>query len=703
MSSPAASDPFLWLEEIDSPEALAWVRARNAPTRDFLTADPRFARIRDDLRAIATAKDRIPEVALRGEWVYNLWQDETHVRGLWRRARVESFRAPDACWEVLLDLDELGRAEGESWVWKGASCLGPDYAKCVVSLSRGGKDAVVVREFDLASRRFVPESEGGFSLPEAKSSVGWLDADSLWVGTDFGPGTLTESGYPRVAKLWRRGTPLSAARTVFEGAAHDISAGAYTSHAPEGDLHFAYRSLNFFEGEQWLLSPADGRLRHVPFPKDAEFQGVFRGHLLAKLRKEWRGPARAIPAGALVSLPLALVAGRAAGSASPDPSFVAEALGAAEIIHSPDARSAINGISRARDRLYVDLLHNVKGAVLEVSRASPELGWESLLLPFEDNGVVSVSAADPFGELVFARYESFTVPTTLYAHRPDGARPGAARPEAWKSLPARFDASGIEVSQREAVSRDGTRVPYFLIHRKGMPVDGDNPTLLYGYGGFEVSLTPYYLATTAKAWIERGGAYAIANIRGGGELGPAWHQAALKENRPRAFEDFIAVAEGLVRDRVTSSRRLGIMGGSNGGLLMGVMLTQRPDLFRAVVCQVPLLDMLRYHKLLAGASWVGEYGDPDDPAERAAIERYSPYQSLKEGVKYPRALFVTSTRDDRVHPGHARKMAARLESLGQAPLYYENIEGGHGGSADLEQWVDRAGLEFTYLLKELAD
>ncbi|MBI4565243.1 MAG: S9 family peptidase [Planctomycetes bacterium] len=658
-------DMYLWLEEIESEKALEWVRAHNEKSLELLTADPQYAEIEAQARAILLAKDRIPAPDLRGGWVVNFWQDADHPRGLWRRARPAEYEKPEPAWETMLDLDALARDEGENWVWKGATTLPPDHDRAMLFLSRGGKDATVVREFDVPSRSFVA---GGFALPEAKSRVSWLDRDTLFVGTDFGPGTLTKSGYPRQVRLWKRGTPHLDAPLVFEGAEEDVSVSAFTSFRPEGSFTFVARAKTFFEADMFLRAE-DGQLRKLPFPDDASFEGIFQGHLLATLRSEWRG----FPAGALVSVPVD----------RPD---------AAEAVYRPDERSSVTRVSTARQHLVLNVLSNVQGRVVKVRRTQ---GWELEPVALPDGGSAGVVSADPFDDRVYVGYESFLVPYTLYAIGRD------VRPV--RRLPERFDARRLAVDQFEAQSPDGTRVPYFVIRRDDLAFDGSNPTLLYGYGGFEISMTPAYMAVAGKAWLEKGGVFALANIRGGGEFGPKWHRAALKENRQRAYDDFISVAEDLVRRRVTSPRRLGIMGGSNGGLLVGAAFTQRPYLFHAVVCQVPLLDMLRYHKLLAGHSWMAEYGDPEDPEMAEVIRRYSPYQNVRPRTEYPHVFFVTSTKDDRVHPGHARKMAAKMEAQGHDILYYENIEGGHSAAANLEQRVKRTALEYTYLFRQLVD
>jgi len=678
----AEADPFLWLEELQSPKAMQWVKAHNERSVGELTQDPRYPGIEREVRRILLAKDRLPMPSLRNGWVYNFWQDAEHVRGLWRRCRPEEYAKPEPSWQVLLDMDRLNAAEKQDWVWEGAGCLPPAYEDCLVSLSHGGKDAEVVREFDVAAASFVA---GGFQLPEAKTSVSWLDHDRVFVGTDFGPGSLTKSGYPRVVKLWTRGQPLAQARTVFVGEETDVSAHAYTQFRPEGAISFVTKQKTFWEAKHWVLQP-DLSLKPIPFPDDADFQGAFQGQLMAILRSDWKRGDATLKAGALADLPLTSLW-------DPQPELKAG------YVWVPDDRSSVVGVSSSKDQLFLDVLMNVQGRVLQSSR-QPSGAWGGANVHLPSFGMASVVALDPFDSRVYFDYQGFLSPPTLYSY--DSSRRDAD-PRAVKSLPQRFDAQGLVAEQSEAVSADGTRVPYFLIHRKGLKLDGSHPTVLYGYGGFEIPLTPAYLSETGKVWLEAGGVYAVANIRGGGEFGPQWHSAALKENRQRAFDDFIAVAENLISRKVTSPRRLGIMGGSNGGLLVGSVFIQRPELFGAVVCQVPLLDMLRYTKIAAGPSWIGEYGDPEDPKQAEFIRRYSPYQNIKRGAKYPEVFFLTSTKDDRVGPQHARKMAARLEAEGHRALYWENIEGGHGAAADLEERVKMKSLQFTYLLRRLAD
>ena len=676
---PILDDPYLWLEEVEGERALEWVHARNKECFDELEADERYGKFLSQAEKILNAKDRIPYGSIRGKYVYNFWQDAEHVRGIMRRTTPESYRLAKPEWETVLDIDALAKAEDENWVYKGTAWLAPDYERCLIKLSRGGTDASVHREFDMVAKRFV---EGGFALPEAKSGVTWLDRDTLLVGTDWGEGSLTESGYPRVAKRWKRGTPLAKATTIFEGRHEDIGIWPRVMDSGEDTIALVDQSLTFFTGAYHVIGP-DGKLTSLPLQESADLAGFYAGRLLFTLREAWEVDGQTHAQGALLAINAAVF--QATGK-----------LPSIETIYMPDERTSIEGVTVSRSGLYVTLLQNVKGRILRFS-VNPQSGqWSSKPVPLPENGTVSISAAGPHSDTIFVNYEDHVTPDRLSEFDAD-----ANKLSTLKSLAARFDAGDLEVHQHMAKSADGTAVPYFVIHRKGLKPDGSTPTILYGYGGFEISLKPGYSATIGKLWLERGGAYAVANIRGGGEFGPRWHKAALKTERQRAYDDFIAVGEDLAKRGITSPKHLGISGGSNGGLLVGAIFTQRPDLLNAVVCRVPLLDMIRYTKLLAGASWAAEYGDPEDPKMREAILRYSPYQNVFPDKKYPKVFIETSTKDDRVHPGHARKMVARMREQGHEVLYYENTEGGHAAGANLKQHARRYALEYVYFSRQL--
>ena len=688
------ADPFLWLEEVEGADALAWVRERNRATQaELAEGRPGFDALRARLRAAFDAEDRIPHLRKLGERYYNFWQDEENPRGLWRRTTLEEYLTPAPDWEVVLDFDALGRAEGERWVFAGAPVLVPGYDRALVRLSRGGADAVVVREFDLAAKRFV---EGGFALPESKGQVAWAGPDEIFVATDFGPGSMTDSGYPRIVKLWRRGQPLGEAATVFEGEASDVSVRAWADLAPGFETELVARSRDFFNEDRFLRR--DEELIPFDVPSDAGF-AVHRGRLFVTPRADWETGGRTFSAGSLLAIGL--------------DRFLAGGRDLA-VLFAPTESRVLAGFSPTRNHVLVNILDNVRHRV-EVATPGEAGGWSVALLAGVEGAAarfrsIDARAVDPDADdRYFLVTEGFLTPPALSL----GSVGEGEAPAVLKREPARFDAEGLAVAQHWVISADGTRIPYFEVSRPGGGASAaaaaaagpPRPTLLYGYGGFEVAETPRYLLTAGAAWLERGGAYAVANIRGGGELGPAWHRAALKAGRRRAFEDFIAVAEDLVRRGVATPARLGIIGGSNGGLLMGNMLTMRPDLFGAVVAHVPLFDMRRYHRLPSGASWLAEYGDPDDPAEWAFLRTFSPYHNVEAAGRadYPKLLITTSTRDDRVHPGHARKMAAKMLAMGHDVLYHENVEGGHAGAADNAERAHLWALVFRFLWEALGD
>jgi prolyl oligopeptidase len=668
-----ATDPFLWLEDVDGAKALAWVNTQNAATVADLKKYPAFQEINTKNYEIYNSKERIASPSIRGRYIYNFWQDETHERGIWRRTAVAEFLKASPDWEIVLDIDSLSKADNVKWVFHGASFLTPGYDRCMVSLSRGGGDAAITRELDLKTKHFVVD---GFSLPEAKSTTSWKDENTLFVTTDFGTGSLTESGYPRIAKIWKRGTPLSAAVTIFEGDVKDVSVAAYTVVTPERSYDFVERGMTFYTSH--LNAFIDGKLIHLGIQDDARFEGIFKNQMLLQLKTAWKVGGTTYPQGALIGIDY--------------DTFLRGGRNFAVIV-KPDDRSSIVSVTNTKNFLLVDRLTNVRSELYKYY--VKDGAWVSEKVNVPDYGSISIEAVDLQSDRYFFTYTGFLTPTNLYYVSEEN------KTEKVKSLPEYFDGSPYEVSQFEAVSKDGTRIPYFLVHKKGMQPDGSHPTLLYAYGGFEISMQPYYSGVIGTAWLGRGGVYAYANLRGGGEFGPKWHLSAIKENRQKVNEDMIAVSEDLIARKITAPAHLGIQGGSNGGLLVGSVFTQRPDLYNAVVCQVPLLDMKRYNKLLAGASWMGEYGDPDKPEEWAYIKKYSPYQNVSADKKYPKILLMTSTRDDRVHPGHARKMAAQLESLNIPYYYYENTEGGHSTGVTNKQKAFEGALVFSYLWMRL--
>ena len=676
--APAAAteeDPYQWLEDVTGAKPLDWVRAANAVTAAELEGTPAYKALEGDLLKILDSREKIPYVAKEGAYYYNLWRDAANPRGLWRRTTLEEFRKAAPAWETVLDLDALGKAEKQGWVFKGAQFLRPGFKRCLVSLSPGGSDAVVVREFDLEKKAFI---QGGFELPLAKTQANWIDEDSIFVGTDFGPGSMTTSGYARIAKLWKRGTPLAQAATVFEGQATDMSAGAFHDSTPGFERNFLHRKPSFFTGETFLLAK-DGTRHKLPVPDDANPQ-LHREWLTISLRTSWTVAGKTYPAGALLATDFeAFMAGK----------------GTLTVLFEPTATTSLESHSWTRHHLILNIMDDVKNRITVLTPAKG--AWKRASLKGAPKfGTLMIHAVDEDeSDAYFMTATDFVTPDTLYLGTVGHA------PEKLKALPSLFEAKGLVITQHFTPSKDGTRIPYFQVSRKGLKLDGSHPTLLNGYGGFEVSELPHYSAVSGRAWLSQGGVWVLANIRGGGEYGPRWHQAALKQNRPRAYEDFAAVARDLAARKVTSPKHLGILGGSNGGLLVGNMLTMYPELLGAVVCQVPLLDMKRYSRLLAGASWMEEYGDPDKPEEWAYLKTFSPYQNVKAGQKYPPVIFMTTTRDDRVHPAHARKMFAKMKDLGYDVRYFENIEGGHGAGADNRQSAHFWALAYTFLDKTL--
>ena len=675
-AAPGAPDPYGWLEEVHGARALAWVAGENTRTAARLEADPRYETFRREALAVLTAKDRIPAPRFLGDRIANLWQDDAHVKGVWRVTTAASYATPDPVWETLLDLDALSKAEGRNWIFKGATCLPPQETRCLVQLSNGGGDAVEIREFDTTTRSFVP---GGFRFASGKQDVAWLDADTVLVARDWGPGTLTESGYPFVLKRMKRGQTEAEALEIYRGAATDVRVGATLLRGVDGKVAqvLVDRSPAFFQSE-WRVLQTDGSLRLLDLPRHAELHGYVAGRMIVTVNEAWPASAThpAFAAGALLAY---------------DP-----ANGTAALIAAPGPTQTFDGVSVTRDRVLVQLLDNVNGA-LDVY-APTDKGWTKTRLPLPAGLALSVRAADRGSNRAYVQSEGFLEPPALWSV--DAATGTVAK---IRSLTPKFDASKDVVEQRFAVSTDGPRVPYFLVRPKDMKPDGTTPVQMFGYGGFLISETPTYRPELGKLWLERGGAYVLTNIRGGGEFGPAWHDAALREHRQRAFDDFAAVAKDLIATGVTSPKHLGIYGRSNGGVLTSVSITQHPELFNAAVIESPLIDMLRYNHLSAGASWVAEYGNPDVAEDRAFIAKYSAYTRLEPGATYPEPYITTNTEDDRVHPGHPRKFAAALQGLSKPYLYYENTFGGHANDADPELNARRWARHYVYLTQKLMD
>lgn len=682
--APASDDPWLWLEGIEDPRALAWVKQQNAQTERRLTLGPEYPALHRDALAVLDAASRAPEVSQHGGYLYNLWQDREHPRGLYRRTTLAEFRRVAPQWETVLDVDALAKAEGRPWAFGGASWLAPENRRCLIRLAPGGGDASEVREFDVEKKAFVT---GGFFLPSAKSRVAWRDEHSLYVGTDFGPGSLTKSGYPRTVKIWIRGTPVTAAATLYTAAAGSVSATARRVRAQEGDIDLVSEGLTFWTQQNYQV--LGGELAPLNLPLTARIVGGFRGRLVIRLTEEWTSGGATYPSGAVLLADVGALRGQP---------------GRIELVVASSARSVIKAVVPTPAGILVTTLADVRG---RLDRFTPgekgATGWTRTAVTLPDNGAIEIKTTDEESGDAVVGFQSFLTPPSLYRLGADGGEP-----ELLKSQAPAFDGTRFEVEQYWATSTDGTRVPYFVVRPKGLKRDGRAPTWMFSYGGFEKSLTPAYSGSYeelhgayGKLWLERGGVFVLANIRGGDEFGPAWHTAVLKENHYKCFEDFEAVARDLALRKITSAAHLGIEGRSNGGLLVAATMVRHPELYGAVVCGNPLVDMQRYHRLLAGASWVAEYGDPDVPAEWAYLKKYSPYQNVAAGRTLPPVMFYTSTLDDRVHPGHARKMAAKMESMGYAVDYYENTEGGHHGSVTNEQLATRLARTFGFLWAKL--
>nr|WP_137677906.1 prolyl oligopeptidase family serine peptidase [Parerythrobacter lutipelagi] len=675
----AENDPFIWLEETRSDRSLDWVRGENDKTENALQTDPRFEELKAEALAIYNAKDRIPGVGFTPYGMVNFWQDESNPKGILRRTTLDSWRTDEPEWETILDIDKLAAEEGKEWVYGGMSCLPPAGTKCMVYLSDGGKDARVAREFDIETLSFV---DGGFELPESQGGASWVDEDTLLISRDFGEDTVTDSFYPFTTRLWKRGQSIEEAEEIFRGEKSDVSSGAYLLRDGEATVHarMAYRGVSFHEREYFVEH--EGEWLKLDLPKKANPYAIIDGHMLFSTDVDWETDGITFPADSIVAANLE--------------AWKADPNGAQKVlVWAPGERQTKRGATTTKNSLYVNLLDNVRGKVLKFDYSDGGWAWIEIDLP--ENATVGIAASsDETDEIMFTSTDFLTPGTWFYAA--DGVTP-----EAVKESPTRFDSAGMEIEQFEAVSKDGTKIPYFIVKPEGMVLDGSTPTLLTGYGGFQVPRLPGYLGSTGKLWLERGGAYVLGNMRGGGEFGPDWHQTAIRENKQRTWDDFIAIGDDLVARGFTSPDHLGIQGGSQGGLLVGTAFTQRPDLFNAAIVQIPLFDMLRYHLIGRGASWIGEYGDPRIPEQREWIEGYSPYQQLTEDKDFPRIYYVTSTADDRTHPSHGRKAAARMAANGQDYLYYEDMQGGHSGGVDNDQRAKLQAMQWVYLMQQLMD
>ena len=652
------NDPYAWLEEVHGAKPLAWVADQNKKSLGQLKAGPGYQKNYDNILQVLDATDRIPFGSFSHGYVYNFWQDAKNPKGLWRRTAIADYQNAAPHWELLLDVDALAKAEKQNWVFAGAECS-PGEIRCLIRLSRGGGDAVVIREYDLKAKKLATD---GFALAEAKADATYLDDNTVLFST--AADGATTSSYANSVKQWQRGTQVASAKKLYEGDKSDVGSSAVSFHTKDGNFGVITRSVSFFETDYFAIE--NGAAKKLSLPRSADLKGMIHGALIASLRDDYAG----FKKGALLAF---------REGAKP------------QLVYQPGPRGSVESVSTGRDKLYAAIYDNVVGAVHVFTTDGTH--WTNKALALPGKGSAEIVSTNDYGPQAMFRFENYLTPTTLYFDAGDDA------PKPIKSLPARFDASNLVTEQFEATSKDGTKIPYFVTRPKNLT--GPAPTVLYGYGGFEVSLTPSYSANFGRLWLTHGGIYVVANIRGGGEFGPAWHEAALKMHRQRAYDDFAAVAADLETRKLTTPKQLGIMGGSNGGLLVSTVMTQIPDKLAAVVCQVPLVDMIAYTHIGAGASWEGEYGDPADPKMRDYILTYSPYQNVKPSVKYPPVFFVTATSDDRVTPVHARKMAAKMEAQGHDVLFYENTDGGHAAAADHKQAAEMWGLSFVYLAEKL--
>ena len=666
-------DPYLWLEEVEGKRSLAWVEEQNEETFTRYTQSNAFKEKYERIKKELNDDERIPSAYYQNGEMYNFWRDEKNVRGVWRKTSFKSYLKDEPIWEDILDIDQLANDEGINWLYKGADCLAPEYKRCLIRLSDGGTDAVTIREFDLEEKKFVKD---GFNTYPSKQNASWINEDQILIGADFGEGSMNESGYPMQVKLWNRGESLEEAKIFFSGSYEKIFNFPFVSIRPDGKYYGIIEGPTFFSE---VLHLFDGeKLIKINLPQMIDIHGFFNESLILSIEEDWG----IFKSGSLLEINVNSLLEN-----SIDESDV-------KIIFEPDGQRFISGVSIGKHQLMVSMLENVNGKITRFMKKDDR--WDSKDIEGFQNSTMNIYGQDVWSDNSFISVSNFLEPSSIY-HASDGAD--------YKKIKSRknsIDPEKYRVEQNFVSSADGTSIPYFLIYRKDIKLDGKNPTILYGYGGFQISKPPSYLGgSIAEYWLNSGGVYVVSNIRGGGEYGPAWHQSALKENRQRAYDDFIAIAIDLIEKGITSKDHLGIEGRSNGGLLVGATFTQRPDLFNAVICGVPLLDMYRYDKLLAGASWVDEYGDPDNPEEWEFIRKYSPYQNLKKGTEYPEVFFYTSTKDDRVHPGHARKMAKKMTDMGSPIVYYENTEGGHAGTSNIDQFSFLLALQLAYLEDKL--
>ncbi|WEK15826.1 MAG: prolyl oligopeptidase family serine peptidase [Candidatus Ochrobactrum gambitense] len=678
-----ANDENTYLEDVQGPEALNWVAAKNEATLQRLRTDPRYAEFEGLSKASAADATRIayPAFGKTGE-LRNFWMDDVNLRGILRTTSQDDYFKGKYSWRTILDIDALASKEGRNWTFAGALCHPVHEDRCLLSFSDGGKDAVTVREFDRATGKFLPS---GFKLPEAKQIVSWgEDLNTVYVSREWDQGDVASSGYGYITKVLQRGQSLGEAREIFRGEKTDISAYAEMFWG-ETDVPVVQMNNRVLSGDEILSQFIyNGKKAIFPLPVTSQFLELFQGQLIYRLKEDWKSASgTTYVADSIVSFDLA---------ANVDHPEKIEPVK----VFVPSEHQAIGNVSSTENRLLIEVLSDVVGHLYSLNFEKG--AWHSEQFQLPKNVSVTLLSTDGGSDELFLTVQGFLEPTALY-----WANAASMEIKLLQTEHADFDASDMQVTQNWVSSKDGTKIPYFMVSKKGIPLDGSNPTLITAYGGFEISLTPHYLGTVGKMWLERGGVYVLPNIRGGGEFGAKWHRAGLKTNRQRVYDDVQAVAEDLIARKITSPRRLGVSGGSNGGLMAGVQLVQRPELWNAVVVSVPLLDMVRYNVLSAGASWISEYGDPADPVEGAFLRSISPYHNLKPGTHYPEPFFITSQADDRVHPGHARKMAARMDAMGIPNLFFESDDGGHSAVKTSWENTDSNILQWVYLMQKLMD
>ncbi len=669
-------DHLNYLTDISSDRVNQFVEQENKLSLDRLTKDPRYEKTYSEILSILTAKDKLPHFYFIGSDIYDFWQDEIHVRGILRKTTVDQLNANKPDWQTVIDIDALSKSENKNWVWKGFDCLEPQNELCLVELSDGGKDAKVLREFNLKTQSFVAN---GFYIPESKTDATWIDQNTLYICDGTNPQTLTNSGYPTVVKKLKRGQKIENAEIVFTAEKTDVAAWLSNYNRGGKNYFILNQAKTFYSGKRFLISD-DGKntLQAIPMSEDAEFVQIFNDQFLFSNRSDFIIKDTVYKPGSVFSFSLNNLS---------NPEY--------HVVFTPSETQFFEFAVGAKNYLIVTVLDDVKKSVLKYQFKNNQ--WISDKINLGDAGNTSVMASTNDNDLIYLNFTSFLNPTEY--HYLDLQHSKSLKKI--MTSPIRFDSKNLVADQYKTKSSDGTMIPYFVVHKKNIKLDGANPTLLYGYGGFEIALTPHYLGATGKAWLEKGGVYVLANIRGGGEYGPDWHKAGLKENRQLVFNDFYAIAEALIAKKITSPKHLGIHGGSNGGLLTSVAFTQRPELFNAVISEVPLANMMEYHKWLSGNSWMAEYGNPDVPAEREYLLKYSPLHNLQIEKKYPEVFYVTSTKDDRVHPAHARQMVARMREQNHAVIYFENKDGGHGRAANMTEYSKLLALQFVYLFQKL--